>query len=357
MSKSLRQRLLAASVILAIAIAWGFGNSLRNGIRWSVNIGSEVTSVSTDSNLLYVATEYEGIIVIDTKTGNEVRRMHPMNVHSMLPPHKDRNILLASETSVYALRGDNGEVKWERHANSWPRLCAAMDEKTLYYSDNNVTAVSAGSGELIWTVPTGNQELTNIVVDRDTVFVTTQDTTIAIDAQNHKIRWSQPIGAAYYSLLAVGNGELAVFDSQFRLLILDSHTGVIKWHYPDSPLYRGYLCMDVSRNTLYLTEATGGVYSIDLRTNHCTWKAESGIKTEVPCQPFGRGVAVVGGIGQFAVLDSTSGKVKEKYNLSSIVDRMSITNHLIGNCVNATATDASGAIYVGTAYGRVYKID
>ena len=223
-------------------------------------------SLSTDGNILYVATEQmngnSGLVQAWTnvkrgsQTAPEVKWTYPLTDTDYLPGNIYGAVVLDSgmlyfgdgKGAVYALNADTGRPAWPKPVHTEARIWSSVvvDDQNVYAAsqDHHLYAIDKVSGNLVWTFPA---EGTNIdaLVGSPTVYD----------------------GAVY-----VGS-----FGSM--LYVVDTKTGKLKWSFKaDGALWDGPAMAD---GILYFGDRSGNVYALDAATGQnkkWTIQVEGGVK-------------------------------------------------------------------------------
>lgn len=177
--------------------------------------------------------------------------------------YDERNIGVHPTTSGPV---DDVGVEWEFDAGSEVQTSPAVSDGTVYFSSVNgksgvVSAVSAQSGEEVWTFSTAIEDGTfeNSVVDADSME-------------------SSPAVTAGTVVVGGGNvervyedGELVDRDRHYHVYGLNAETGTERWRY-ETVGYPHRSDPTIVGNTVYIGCREGFLYAIDLRDGSERWR-------------------------------------------------------------------------------------
>jgi outer membrane protein assembly factor BamB len=263
---------------------------------------------------------------------------------------------------TYALHAATGRLSWRSPGNSGPLALAASDGAVYGirlndgYPPTEVVALSAGSGQPLWTYP-----LSEVIADVSqgwltytggTVFVldegtdlTGKDSLIALDASTGAHLWSVTLdGLSGQATVADGVVYAATND---RILALDGATGRRRWEsssegpgaYP-ACFTDGILCASAFRDVI-VSDSSDKAFGLDATTGKQLWAADiaSIVLAATTGVVFYASSAFGGGTVTFHGLRASTGTP--------------IWARAMPPQIGAVLTAANGALYVGDADGQL----
>jgi len=106
--------------------------------------------------------------------------------------------------------------------------------------DNNVYALNATTGALLWSYETNGEVESSPVVANGVVYVGSDDGNVyALNATTGALVWSYTTAGVVYSSPAVANGLVYVgwYASSGGVIALNANNGALVWSYPTGAVY------------------------------------------------------------------------------------------------------------------------
>ncbi|QIA08640.1 PQQ-binding-like beta-propeller repeat protein [Draconibacterium halophilum] len=231
-------------------------------ILWKVKTeGQVISSPTLANNIIYVGSEDHKLYAIDATTGT-VKWTYKTNgpVHSTPLVAKGKVMFLSYDGFFYALSQNNGKLVWKFKTRGesifkvkdyyngsfqpdfWDfYLSSAIFHNDRVYfgsSDSNVYSLNAESGEMIWTYKTGGSIHSSPAIYENSLVIGSWDSKIyCLDAESGKQNWSYSTGrdTAQYIWLgiqaspSVENGIAYIGSRDAKFYAFSIETGDTLW--------------------------------------------------------------------------------------------------------------------------------
>ena len=138
------------------------------------------------------------------------------------------------DDNIYALNATTGALLWSYTTGSIVASSPAVANGMVYVGseDDNVYALNATTGALLWSYTTGAQILSSPAVANGMVYVGSEDDNVyALNATTGALLWSYTTGAQILSSPAVANGVVYVGSVDDNVYALNATTGALLWSY------------------------------------------------------------------------------------------------------------------------------
>ncbi len=305
----------AASVLSAYDLA--AGNQI-----WRVNLTPEGEDtlfgggVATDGARVYATTNYGYVYAVDAASGDPIWLTRIDSALRAAPGLAgDRLIVVTLDNRTVALSADSGEVLW---THSGPVATAGLLGSTapaigdgiaaVSYSSGEVFAIDLATGEARWSDAIGRDRFRQspaevsgitgrITIDRGLVLVSGNSAiTTAIDIATGERVWQRPLPSANGPWVA--GDFLFLITADQTLLCLLRATGAVKWYLPlqrfvdpdDSSGPIDWTGPVLAGDRLLLIGTTGELLTVSPYTGELLGSSSIGSGTRVPP------VVVAGGV-------------------------------------------------------------
>ena len=139
------------------------------------------------------------------------------------------------DNNVYALNASNGAVVWKYTTGANVLSPAAVANGVVYVGseDYNVYALNATTGAYIWSYKTGYFVDSAIAFSNGVVYVASEDNNVyALNASNGARVWSYATGGQIMlSSPAVADGAVYIGSEDHKVYALNATTGAFLWSY------------------------------------------------------------------------------------------------------------------------------
>ncbi|MGZ4946331.1 MAG: outer membrane protein assembly factor BamB family protein [Halobacteriota archaeon] len=256
----------------------------------------------------------------------------------------------------------NGLLKWKYRTatgNAGPSTPAVVNNIVYFEGgntnwpgiDTTIYAVSALTGEKVWSYTTGGSTNPAPAVANGVVYAGSGDTYVyALNAATGSLKWSYKTGNAVFSSPAVANGVVYVGSDDGNLYALNADTGALIWKFAGIGDTRSSPAIDngvvyVGGN-FYDTSSSswqGKVYALDASTGAKTWDytAGSGVHSSPTVL---NGVVYLGSNdNKIYALNAATGSLKWSYTT--------------GSSVFSSPAVAAGVVYIGSYDNKIYALD
>ncbi|MFZ0705003.1 MAG: PQQ-binding-like beta-propeller repeat protein [Candidatus Korobacteraceae bacterium] len=255
------------------------------------------------------------------------------------------------DNNLYALNADTGALLWKysvgNYVDSSPAVANGIVYFGTYYSDLNLYALDATTGALIWTYPTQSRTSSPAVAN-GTLYVGSEDGSFyALNATTGALVWKAVISqyVQINSSPAVANGGVYFGTSDGYVYALDAATGTLLWkHQMGQGIFSSPA---VANGVVYI--GGGGIYGGDLVA------LDAGTGTQLwTFSTQGDGIAsspaVANGIVYFG---ANYGNVWAVNATTGIL----VWRYATGDIVVSSPAVANGVVYIGSEDNSVYALD
>jgi outer membrane protein assembly factor BamB len=253
----------------------------------------------------------------------------------------------SGDDNLYAISAATGGLVWKFTTGNRIFFSSPAVANGIVYigsNDNNLYAINATTGVLVWKFTTGSTVRTAPTVANGIVYFGSDDANIyALDASTGTQVWKFTTGGAVAgSAAAVANGVVYVGSfSDFNLYAINASTGTLLWKFPtlgnidSSPT--------VSNGIVYFGSQDKNVYAVNARTGVLRWKFLTGFVVE-SSPAVASGVVYIGSDdGNLYALAASNGTQLWKYTT--------------GAQVYSGPSVANGVVYFGSADQNVYAVN
>lgn len=346
--------------------------SPNSTVQWYFPAEGEVVSpaIVSENAVYFGALEGENsgsAFYAVTKESGELVWIYRTNSHVFywLPEIINGKVFFTSDDGYFtAVQADTGEKVWEFGPESRPipedpacRWCAlkfrtpSSQNGVIYLPshDKNLYALDAETGQELWRFSTDSAVTSTPHVDGDLLYLGGQDNHIYVlntmdGSENYRIRTTDGVHAL------VGDAD-TIYALNGNLLAYDKTSGAEKWQ-AQPPDFGGF-DNPVLTDDLIVVTTTFAVYAYDKANGKLVWRQndiEGGIFS--PISVADSNVFVGAADAYLVILDSRSGKVKQKINMA-LHDLTS--KNAFGNEFAFAPVAHDEDVYLGWYY-RLYKI-
>ncbi len=321
-------------------------------IRWKYTLGGQVFTSPTVANGIVYASGLNGdnrVHAIDASTGvllwtyetglsGSVAVANGLAYFSACPSFTNY---------FFAVNANSGAYVW-----SHPLLCGdspAVANGVVYVGspDNNVYALNASTGGLLWKYTTGNS-VTIPAVANGVVYIGSQDHNLyALNASTGALLWKFATGGLILSGPAVANGVVYVGSFDNNLYALNASTGALIWSHTTN----GFWLPAVANGVAYAVGGSSdpGLFAFDAATGVLLWKY-------VLQEASNTAPTVANGVVYFAndngngfdgavyALDASTGALLLQYTIGTAGFQLS------------SPTIVNGMLYIGSEDGNLYAL-
>lgn len=263
-------------------------------IQWGTEIGGSIDAAAElVGSTVYVGTDAGYLVALDWQDGEEQWRFETRGSVEMSPTvERGRAFVTDSEDTLYALDATSGEGIWEfQYATpefftikgASPPLVVG-DKVYAGFSDGQVTALFADSGEEVWSVGLGDEfgEFGDIdlplLEQGDWVIATSYDGGIyALEQETGAVEWHADIEEV--TSLEFEKGWLFGTTAQGTVFALDTREGEVYWEFEFDEELAG---MGVGLGGPFVAVATsqGPMYWLRVRTGEpvAKWAPSTGFQ-------------------------------------------------------------------------------
>jgi outer membrane protein assembly factor BamB len=280
-------------------------------VKWQNQVGEGgFTSGAVVDGVLYTSERnvIPFLLAIDTATGDLIWRLGGQSqLEVFTSPAVAKGVVYfgATDNNVYAVDAKTGTMIWQNTTGNRVNGTPTIANGTVYVgsADNNVYALNAATGALIWKYTTGGEVDYSPAVANGIVYAGSADQKIyALDASTGALIWNYATGSPYCSA-SVAGGRVYVGSDQ--VYALDAKTGRLIWNYPAE----GTVSPAVANNTVYLTSQDAGtVYALNASTGALIWSYITGDRNNTwNSAAVANGVVYANTDIYFTALDARSG--------------------------------------------------
>jgi outer membrane protein assembly factor BamB len=235
------------------------------------------------------------------------------------------------------------ELKW---ANPIGGSVAAVANGVVYVgSGNNVYALNASTGALLWSYTTGFFVVSSPAVANGVVYVGSLDKHFyALNASTGALLWSYAAGGLLYPSPAVANGVVYVGGcSVTNLCALNASTGALLWSFATGQML--FSSPAVANGVVYINAEQGNLSALNASTGTLLWSYNAG-GSMFSSPVVANGVVYVAsdGNGNIYALNASTGALLWSYFTGFPV-------------VSSTPAVANGVVYISSADGNFFALN
>jgi outer membrane protein assembly factor BamB len=266
-------------------------------VLWSFPAGLGGSSIAVANGVAYV----DGLYALNASTGAVLWNSGFAGASTLA----DGVLYLGSVDEDYAVNASDGSLVWKAHwgyatassmafANATVYFCTtnfivyALDAATggdsiimdggctnsgtspavadgvVYVGSGNVVNVlSASTGALLWTYPTGNTIEGAPAVANGVVYIGSDDNNLyALNANTGTLLWAYTTGGFVTSAPAVANGVVYVGSDDNKLYAINASTGALLWSYTTGGSVESSPA--IANGVVYVGSDDGNVYAFGL---------------------------------------------------------------------------------------------
>lgn len=228
----------------------------RSAVRWTFEAEQGIWAaplVTTDT--IYVTSLDHYVYALETESGRErwaTELPGAMAGSPILSPDNQTLFVGNFDYDLYALDAADGEILHKIVAKNWVWGQPVLAGEKVFFGDlaGYLYAVNPGTGEVLWSekvadairgAPTYDPESGHLYVTGRKVAnpgaVTTRGVVLALDPEDYRTLWEQPVDEAVYTSPALDDGLLLVAPAQGEtlLLVFNAETGVLQWRFTPNP--------------------------------------------------------------------------------------------------------------------------
>lgn len=297
---------------------------------WAVNLNDGiVTNPIIDGNKLFITSLDHHCYCINRATG-KARWSVNVGAQCVSAPVVMGGTLYVGSLSgtLFALDKQSGERRWSYDTRAEIRSAPAIaDDVVAVASGTSIVGLSVETGKPVWQDLVDGFCAGHLVANHGVVFVRTSAGTVyAMRAGTGAVIWKTSLGSSGYGtaarcLLTVGERQVYAVSGDGVLFAINETTGAVLWHRAapaaDEPYRSTPVVLGLS---IYVAGAgsDGDVYSVSTVDGSVQWVQGIGqeINGSAPVlAPDGRSLAIMGGRGGVAVLDTGTGHIAWRYSL------------------------------------------
>jgi outer membrane protein assembly factor BamB len=307
---------------------------------WSHNVGKGVgkryvlLSPAVSEHVVYVSDSQGQVSAYAAESGKRLWQVQVRQPIEAATGYGEGLVLVGTKNgTVVALQKEDGKQVWVNRASSEILMPPRVESGVVLVQtiDGKLTGMSAQDGKVLWVIertvpalslrgtsrptPVANAVLTGFANGR----------LLAADVQSGRVLWEVPIveprGRNEIERLVdidappVVNGKVVYAAAyQGRVVAINLESGQFLW----SKELSTYSAMDSDATHLYVNDAKGDVYALDLATGAVVWKQEQ-LHGRTPSPPIAVGRYVVVGDfeGYVHWLNKEDGTIVARYRMSS----------------------------------------
>jgi outer membrane protein assembly factor BamB len=254
-------------------------------------------------------------------------------------------VYVGSDENVYALNAMTGALVWKCKTGGAVESSPAVANEIVYVGsyDGNVYALYATNGTRKWNYTTGGWVFSSPAVSGGIVYVGSSDDKVyALSASNGSLIWNYTTGGYVGSSPAVANGIVYVGSSDDNVYALYATNGTRKWNYTTGGIVRSSPA--VAGGMVYVGSDDNRTYALSATTGKQVWNYTTG--GWVSSSPaFAGGIVYVGSEDDnLYALNATTGALVWNYTTGDAV-------------VFSSPAVSGGVVYVGSTNGNVYALN
>ncbi|MBN2065978.1 MAG: PQQ-binding-like beta-propeller repeat protein [Candidatus Thermoplasmatota archaeon] len=278
---------------------------------WAAEIGeSGISSPKVIDDFVFVGSS-DGIVALYKKTG-ECKWQNNLGAVSSQPAYAKGVVYCGShDENLYALDADKGTIMWRYKTGGDIYSSPAVDNNIVYVgsNDGSLYAIGSETGEKKWSYETSGPVCSSPAVTEDVVYFGSWDNTLyAVDSKTGTLKWTFTTGWGIDSSPAIYEDTVFVGSEDTNLYAIDADDGTLKWAFSthgsikSSPtVYGGFVFVGSSDGTLYALNAETGRLEWSVAPDYHIQGIENYVTKPIDSSPLAYDGKVVVG--------STNGKV------------------------------------------------
>jgi eukaryotic-like serine/threonine-protein kinase len=238
-------------------------NAKSGKVIWTYKTGGYIGSPIVDNGVLYFGSYDSNVYALDAATGKLLWSYNTHSPANSSPAVANGMVYIAEDASVIALNASSGTEQWTFSVGSGTPTVA---NGIVYISgnDNNLYALNASTGALVWKKAVSGVEYEALAVANGMLFFGTDNSIMyAFNAQTGTQIWAFTAKSLFSVSPAIANGVVYIGDFGTDLYALNANTGKMLWTYE----VRGgntSSTMVVVNGSVYVSEDYGGFYAFRL---------------------------------------------------------------------------------------------
>ena len=238
----------------------------------------------------------------------------------------------ASDDNLYALNAKTGALLWQHTTAGQAVYPPAVANGVVYVSSGSLYALNATTGALIWQSPDG---FTFSPAVANGVVYSVAGGLYALNATTGNVIWEYQTLSSASSSPVVAGGRVYVNSYENNLYAVSALTGSLIWTFPVAST----LPPAVDRNTVYVADNVSKIYALNAATGALKWTYDTHDDLISSPPVVANGLVYLSSDHNLTVLNASTGAQV----------------WLMGTGVNTSSpTVANGIVYVGT---QPYGID
>lgn len=332
------------------------GNVTELGSLWTVQTGSAWTNYvdaapSIVNGRVYVAgPNNAGVQALNAVTGavEWTSSIGPVFGSPTVSNGVVYAVNYVNPTSLYALNVATGATIWSLTIGTYGMIGSPVVSNGIVYvySYNTVTAVSTSTHKALWTYSTGDGydiESSVVVANGVLYFGSDNQNLYALNATTGALLWSFPTGYEVVGSPVVANGKVIIgsYTGTVYALSAGAAGGQVVWSYTGGDAF--YNGAAVANGVVYVAGVGGNLYALNLRTGVLEWSLLVG---EYPSPPIvANGMIFIG-------YDSGSTTGSELMAVDIYGDQLIAAHVPVGIWSSAAVSD--GVVYFNDMSGYTY---
>lgn len=351
-------RILLALCCIAVAIGYlRLYLRPKAGVIWRTDLGSPISSTAVEGSDLIAGTQ-NGAVCVDTVSGNINWRSKSTRSAVRVSTSTDGNVYVVFDDSVMALDRKTGNRLWDIATGVWPCVCATGKSASVLVGDKQLCLIDARTGKKSWSINTGGTSVSGILVQDGRAYISTvgpDGKVFAIALSSHKVLWTVPFGVDNDEMCLFGGSGLAFHTISGYIYAVDRTSGHQLWS-SASPVYYPCYPVDGPDGSVYFTDSLGNLTKLSAADGERIWTCSTGERISGPPAIIGNSLYLGAGIGHLFRVMQQSGHVESDFNISTLADRLSLTNRLVSTCANRPIMDGTNNLYMSTTYGWLFRL-
>ena len=223
---------------------------------------------------------------------------HQSSAYYTDPAVVDGVIYVATGNDVWALNASTGELLWRFDAKDLVSTDPAVANGVVYVATLNygyVYAVNARTGAKLWSFSTNYYVVdSNITVVYGVVYIATESTLYALNANSGAMLWSDPLNVTSTPAVANGVVYIGAYDNNLNAAVyaVNATNGDVLWQYVVGNGPQQFLLNSspvVANGVVYFGAYGGKVYAVNAMNGVGLWNYATG-------GPVNNTVAVANGV-------------------------------------------------------------
>ncbi|MFH0888229.1 MAG: PQQ-binding-like beta-propeller repeat protein [Planctomycetota bacterium] len=251
------------------SLRWVFRTETPTAIYSSPKINCNMILFGADDNYFYAVRSTAPIKSqeLQLKTANPIRSSPFFSSDGQI------TLIGSTDKNLYAV-SESGAILWKYNANAKILTTGVVDKQIVYITseDGIIHAIDLNTGDKIWNLSLGGK-LNSPILSENMIYVgSTNNIIYAINPITRQIQWSYRLGHEIIASLAVIEGMLLVPCQDGKLYSIDITNQKLNWQFNTTGPLSGGVAISKKDNVIYFGSEDSCFYAVNLKNGQEIWK-------------------------------------------------------------------------------------